>query len=98
MEIREVQTRLFVAAEQLRPTLAYDKAFTGGRCSRHFPFPERGLDLAAVSSPTASFLIIAGAEAAVAPFRSSIDSRGRDRQKTRSPRSWCRLERLPCSP
>ena len=67
--IREVQTRIFVAPEQFRATVAYYRALTGGRCSLHFPFPERGLELASVSSPASSFLIIAGSEAALAPFR-----------------------------
>jgi len=71
MDIREVQTRVFVAPEQFRATIAYYKALTGGRCSLHFPFPERGLELASVSSAAASFLIIAGTEAALAPFRST---------------------------
>ena len=67
--IREVQTRIFVAPERFRATVAYYRALTGGRCSLHFPFPERGLELASVTSPAASFLIIAGSEAALAPFR-----------------------------
>lgn len=67
--ILELQTRVFVAPEQFRPTVAYYKAITGGRCSLHFPFPERGLELASVSSPIGSFLIIAGSEAALAPFK-----------------------------
>lgn len=71
LTILEVQTRIFVAPERLCATVAYYKALTGGRCSLHFPFPERALELAAVSSPEASFLIIAGAEAALAPFRST---------------------------
>ncbi|MGO8918685.1 MAG: hypothetical protein ACLQJR_22520 [Stellaceae bacterium] len=67
--ITEVQTRVFVAAAAFRPAVAFYKALTGGRCSLHFPFPERGLELAAVSSPAASFLIIAGSDADLAPFR-----------------------------
>jgi len=67
--IREVQTRIFVAPEQFRATVAYYRALTGGRCSLHFPFPERGLELASVTSSASSFLIIAGSEAALAPFR-----------------------------
>ena len=58
-------------AQHLRATVAYYKALTGGRCSLHFRFPERGLELASVSSPAASFLIIAGIETAVAPFRAT---------------------------
>jgi len=72
LRIKEVQTRVFVAPAALRATVAFYKALTGGRCSLHFPFPERGLELAAVSSPAASFLVIAGDEAALAPFRATV--------------------------
>jgi hypothetical protein len=71
LDIKEVQTRVFVAPERFRATVDYYKALTAGRCSLHFPFPERGLELAVVSSAQASFLIIAGAEGAIAPFRST---------------------------
>ena len=71
LPIVEVQSRVFVPPEQFRAAVAFYKAMTGGHCSLHFPFPERGLELASVSSPGASFLIIAGAEAALAPFRST---------------------------
>ncbi|HZB90530.1 MAG TPA: VOC family protein [Stellaceae bacterium] len=70
--IVEVQSRVFVPPEQFRATVAFYIAMTGGRCSLHFPFPERGLELASVSSPGASFLIIAGTEAALAPFRATV--------------------------
>ncbi len=69
IHIREVQTRIFVSPDQFRAAVAHYKALTGGTCSSHFPFPERGLELAAVSGPAASFLIIAGAEDRLAPFR-----------------------------
>ena len=69
--IREVQTRVFVPPEQFRAAVAHFKALTGGQCSLHFPFPERGLELASVSGPAASFLIIAGAEDRLAPFRAT---------------------------
>jgi len=71
LRIREVQTRVFVSSDLLRPTVEYYKALTGGRCSRHFPFPERELELASVSSRLASFLVIAGTDEALAPFRST---------------------------
>lgn len=62
---------MFVPPELLRPTVTYYKVLTGGHCPLYFPFPERGLELAAVSSPGASFLVIAGSEEAVAPFRAT---------------------------
>jgi hypothetical protein len=71
LAIREVQTRIFVASDRFSATVAYYRALIGGRCSLHFPFPERGLELASVTSPAASFLIIAGSEAALAPFRAT---------------------------
>lgn len=72
LSIKEIQTRVFVAPAALRSVVAFYKALTGGRCSLHFPFPERGLELAAVSSPAASFLVIAGSEAALLPFRATV--------------------------
>jgi predicted enzyme related to lactoylglutathione lyase len=66
-----VQTRVFVRPEQFSSAVAHYKALTGGTCSLHFPFQERGLELAAVSGPVASFLIIAGAEDRLAPFRAT---------------------------
>jgi hypothetical protein len=71
LDIRELQTRVFVPPEQFRAAVAHYKALTGGRCSLHFPFAERGLELASVSGPAASFLIIAGTEAKLAPFRAT---------------------------
>ncbi|HEX3994237.1 MAG TPA: hypothetical protein VHX39_23955 [Acetobacteraceae bacterium] len=69
LQVREVQVRLFVPPDQLRETVAFYKALTGGRCTLHFPFPERGMELASVSSPAVSFLIIGGDEASIRPFR-----------------------------
>ncbi len=69
LQVREVQVRLFVPADRLRETVVFYKALTGGRCTLHFPFPERGLELASVSSQAVSFLVIAGDEANVGPFR-----------------------------
>ena len=69
LQVREVPVRLFVPADRLRETVAHYKALTGGHCTLHFPFPERGLELASVSSPAVTFLIIAGDEANLGPFR-----------------------------
>lgn len=71
LRIREVQTRVFVPPEQFRAAVAHFKALTGGHCSLHFPFPERGLELAAITGPAACFLIIAGVEDKLAPFRAT---------------------------
>ena len=69
--IRESFVRVFVAPGAFKATIRSYMAVTGGRCSMYFPFPGRGLELAAVSSPTASFLIIAGEAAALEPFRAT---------------------------
>ena len=69
MRVREVQVTLFVPPDRLHETVAFYKAPTGGRCTLHFPFPERGLALASVSSPAVSFLIVAGDVASLLPFR-----------------------------
>jgi len=69
--IKESFTRVFVAPDAFKATVRAYMAVTGGRCSMYFPFPERKLDLAAVSSPTASFLIIAGEPAALERFRAT---------------------------
>jgi len=71
LRVREVQTRVFAGPGELRGTVGFYRALTGGRCSLHFPFPERGLELASVSSPTASFLVIAGTDEALAPYRAT---------------------------
>jgi len=60
-------------------------AVTGGRCSMYFPFPERKLDLAAVSSPTASFLIIAASRRRSSGSRDPTDfPRHRSRRRGQS--------------
>jgi len=71
LRIRELQTRVFVAQGQFRTAVAHYKVLTGGHCSLHFPFTERGLELASVTGPAASFLIIAGDEDKLAPFRAT---------------------------
>ncbi len=67
--LREVFFRVFVSPGEFKATIASYVAATHGRCSMYFPFPERKLDLAAVSSPKVSFLIIAGEPAALERFR-----------------------------
>ncbi len=69
--IREVLTRVFVPPAEFRPTVEFYKRLTGGRCTLHFPFPERQLELAAVSSAAASFLVIAGTPESLAPFKAT---------------------------
>lgn len=70
--IRESFVRVFVAPDKFVPTIKSYMATTGGRCSMHFPFPERKLELAAVVSPHTSFLIIAGEPDALERFRGTF--------------------------
>ena len=69
LRILEVQTRVFVPLEQFRAAVEHYKALCRGRCSLHFRFPERGLELASITGPETSFLIVAGAEEKLRPFR-----------------------------
>lgn len=69
MHILEAQTRAFVPLDQFRSTVAHYKALVGGRCTLHFPFPARGMELAAVSSAAGSFLILDGSEQGLARAR-----------------------------
>jgi hypothetical protein len=71
LRVRETQARIFVTPELLESTIAFYEALTGGHCSLRFPFRERGLELASVSSAAASFLVIAGAPEAIAPFKAT---------------------------
>jgi hypothetical protein len=71
LSIKELQVRVFVAPDRLDATVACYERLTGGRCGLRFPFPARGLELASVTSPVGSFLIIAGSEDALAPFKAT---------------------------
>jgi uncharacterized glyoxalase superfamily protein PhnB len=58
--ILEAYTRVFVDAEALDTTCAFYRTLLGGVETMRFPYPETGLELAAISSPRLSVLIIAG--------------------------------------
>ena len=58
--ILEAFTRIFVEPGRLEATVAFYKALLGGDETLRFAYPETGLELAAVSSPRLSVLIIAG--------------------------------------
>ena len=58
--ILEAHTRVFVDADALDPTIAFYRELLGGDVTMRFPYPEMGLELAAISSPRLSVLIIAG--------------------------------------
>ena len=58
--ILEVFTRVFVDADALDTTCAFYQDLLGGEQSLRFVYTEMGLELAQISSPRLSVLIIAG--------------------------------------
>ncbi|HTU55147.1 MAG TPA: hypothetical protein VMF62_14360 [Acetobacteraceae bacterium] len=71
MTIRETYTRVFVDAEAMDETVGFYKALLAGEETLRFAYPETGLELAAVSSPRLSVLIIAGPAEKRAPFEAT---------------------------
>lgn len=69
--ILETYTRVFVEAEALDDTCAFYKALLGGTETLRFAYPDAGLDLAAVSSPQLSVLIVAGPVDKRRPFEAT---------------------------
>ncbi|WP_210435021.1 hypothetical protein [Saccharopolyspora sp. ASAGF58] len=59
---------MFVAAEQLEPATAWYERLLGVERDMFMPYPEKDLALAAVGG----FLIIAGPDEALAPFRQTV--------------------------
>jgi hypothetical protein len=69
--ILETYTRVFVDADSIEGAIAFYKALLSGEESLRFRYPEAGLELAAVSSPRLSVLIIAGQPEKRAPFEAT---------------------------
>jgi hypothetical protein len=69
--IVETFTRVFVDANALDPTCAFYRALLGGKETMRFAYPEMGLELAAISSPRLSVLIIAGPPEKRRPFEAT---------------------------
>jgi hypothetical protein len=69
--ILECYTRIFVEADALDRSIAFYLALTGGEQTLRFAYPEAGLELAAVSSPRLSVLLIAGSPDKRAPFEAT---------------------------
>lgn len=69
--ILETYTRVFVEADALDRHVDFYKALLSGEESLRFAYPEKGLALAAVSSPRLSVLIIAGPPEQRAPFEAT---------------------------
>jgi hypothetical protein len=70
--ILETYLRCFVDAAALDATVAFYKALLGGEQTLRFAYPETGLELAAVSSPRLSVLVIAGEPANRKPFEATV--------------------------
>jgi hypothetical protein len=71
MMILETYTRVFVDSDALDRTVDFYKALLSGEQMLRFAYPETGLELAAVSSPRLSVLIIAGPPEKRAPFETT---------------------------
>jgi hypothetical protein len=69
--ILETYTRVFVDTDSIGGAVAFYKALLSGEESLRFRYPETGLELAAVSSPRLSVLIVAGAPEKRAPFEAT---------------------------
>jgi hypothetical protein len=69
--ILETYTRVFVDTDMLDRTVSFYKALLSGEQTLRFGYPEMGLELAAVSSPRLSVLIIAGPPERRAPFEAT---------------------------
>jgi hypothetical protein len=69
--IVEAYTRVFVDANALDRTISFYRALLSGKEALRFADPEIGLELAAVSSPLLSVLIIAGRPEKRAPFEAT---------------------------
>jgi hypothetical protein len=69
--ILEAFTRVFVNAGEINATCAFYQALLGGEETMRFLYPEAGLELAAISSPRLSVLIIAGPAEKRRPFEAT---------------------------
>ena len=67
----ETYTRVFVDAEDFLRTIAFYMDLLSGQQTMRFAYPETGLELAAISSPSLSILIIAGPAEKRAPFEAT---------------------------
>ncbi|KAJ5735192.1 uncharacterized protein N7483_000317 [Penicillium malachiteum] len=69
--ILEVYTRIFIPTNKLTETIDFYKFLLNGEETLHFSYPEKNLEIAAVSSPKLSVLIISGSDESLQPFRST---------------------------
>ena len=69
--IIETFVRIFIDAELLETTISFYEHLLHGKLTLRFAYPEAGLELAAVSSPHLSVLIICGPPIQRAPFEAT---------------------------
>jgi hypothetical protein len=69
--ILEAYTRVFVDVDDLDRTSTFYQTLLDGKETLRFAYPETGLKLAAVSSPSLSVLIIAGPPEKRRPFEAT---------------------------
>lgn len=67
----ETFTRIFVEFQDLKKSIQFHRELLTGKVTLRFPYPEKGLELAAVSPPHLSVLIIAGPAQRRAPFEAT---------------------------
>jgi catechol 2,3-dioxygenase-like lactoylglutathione lyase family enzyme len=69
--IQETFSWVFVDANALDPTCAFYRDLLGGEETMRFAYPQMGLELAAISSPKLSVLVIAGPPEKRRPFEAT---------------------------
>lgn len=74
MKIQRVLTRVYISPDDLEQSIAFYEQLFGEKSNLRFKYPEADLELAQISS----VLLIAGSEAALAPFRQTIATFGVD--------------------
>jgi hypothetical protein len=84
MDILETYTRVFVDAGALERTIDFYRELLHGEVSLRFAYPETDLELAAVSSPRLSVLIIAGDGERRRPFEATRAGASPPRRSIRS--------------
>lgn len=67
MKVLSVLTRIYLLRDELAPAISFYENLFGQRCSLRFSYAAAGLELAQVGA----VLLLAGSEAAMAPFRST---------------------------
>jgi len=69
--ILEAYARVFVDADAIEGAISFYKSLLSGEETLRFAYPETGLELAAISSPHLSVLIIAGSPEKRAQFEAT---------------------------